>query len=426
MNPVLLIAKKRDGHELTAREIRHAIERFTAGELPDYQMSALAMAIFWRGMNAAETAALTTAMVDSGEVLSWPEGPPVVDKHSTGGVGDKTSLVLTPLLACSGLRVPKLSGRGLGATGGTLDKLEAIPGYRTNLDTREIHEQVARIGCVITGTTANLAPADKKLYALRDVTATVESIPLICASIMSKKLAEGLEALVLDVKFGSGAFMKSLEHAQQLAEALVANGQRAGVATTAVITDMQQPLGRMCGNAVEVNEALEVLRGAGPADVREVSLVLGAELLVAAKVAGNLPSAREVLEAHLTSGAALAKFEEMVRAQQGDLQAPRRIAPEYVVRAERGGNVQAIDAHALGLVIRELGGGRRELGETINHAVGLELLAKVGDKVRPGNGLVRLLADGDATLAAQHAQQAVTLGDAPSAKLELIVERRRA
>src|SRR3954463_15089278 len=281
MNPVNIISKKRDGSELSADEIGSLISGYVRGDVPDYQMSAWAMAVYLRGMTVAETAALTEHMLYSGVTFKWPaEEAPKVDKHSTGGIGDKVSLPLAPLLACCGLAVPMISGRGLGATGGTLDKLESIPGFRTDLSLAEIAVITERVGCVITGASAEIAPADKKLYALRDVTATVPSIPLITASIMSKKLAESLDALVLDVKFGSGAFMKSLDDARALARSLVDTGKRMGVKTTALLTDMNQPLGRMAGNANEVNEAVATLQGRGPDDLWQCTRELGAELLV--------------------------------------------------------------------------------------------------------------------------------------------------
>ena len=425
MNPVLLIAKKRDGGELTAGEITWFIDGFTNGSIPEYQMSALAMAVYWRGMTTEETAALTEAMLDSGETIEWPAGPPWrVDKHSTGGIGDKTSLILAPLLACAGLWVPMLSGRGLGATGGTLDKLEAIPGFRTNLDTDEIRHIVSRVGCVITGASSNLAPADKKLYALRDVTATVASIPLITASIMSKKLAEGLDALVLDVKFGSGAFMKTRDLARELAHALVATGRRMGVKTTALLTDMNQPLGNMAGNAVEVDESLACLRGQGPTDLRDLTLELGVELLLSAGLESDYQAARHSLARHLESGAALAKFEEMVAAQGGDLAAPRRIAKEHLIHAPRAGYVSHIDTEALGIVIIELGGGRRKLTDLINHSVGLEMLVRIGDVVEARQPMVQLFADlDDGARVAPLVQEAIRISEEAWSPQTLIVER---
>ncbi len=292
MNPSQIIARKRDGGTLSAAEIAYFIQGYARGTIPDYQMAALAMAIYWRGMDEAETAALTEQMLRSGEVLAGDDLSSRVDKHSTGGIGDKCSLVLAPLLACCGLTVPMISGRGLGPTGGTLDKLESIPGFRTDLSAEEIRQVVDRVGCVITGATPNLVPADRKLYALRDVTATVASIPLITASIMSKKLAEGLSALVLDVKFGSGAFMKTRHSARTLAQSMVATGERMGVRTTALLTDMNQPTGRLAGNAVEVDEAIGCLSGQGPEDLQRLTFALAAEILSAEEPGGQPPACR--------------------------------------------------------------------------------------------------------------------------------------
>src|SRR5262245_46088360 len=344
MNVVHLISKKRDGGELTAEEIGALITGYVRGDVPDYQMSSWAMAVFIRGMTVAETAALTEHMLHSGVTFEWPEGEsPKVDKHSTGGIGDKVSLPLAPLLACCDLQVPMISGRGLGATGGTLDKLEAIPGFRTNLSTAEFQQVCREVGCVISGATADLVPADRKLYALRDVTGTVPSIPLITASIMSKKLAEGLDALVLDVKHGSGAFMKTLDDARALARSMVDTGRRMGVPTTALVTDMNQPLGRMAGNANEVNESIAALKGEGPADLMEVTLELGAELLVLAKREKTTAAARHRLEKAISSGAGLEKFREMVAAQGGNLDAPRPMAPALDVASPMDGYVIAVD-----------------------------------------------------------------------------------
>lgn len=421
MNAAQIIARKRDGSSLTDEEIAWFIDGFVRQEVADYQMSALAMAVFLRGMDARETASLTQQMLGSGVTLSWSK---YVDKHSTGGVGDKISLVLAPLLACCDLRVPMISGRGLGASGGTLDKLESIPGYRTNLSIDEIRRLTDTVGCVITGASEQLAPADRKLYALRDVTATVESIPLITASIMSKKLAEGLDALVLDVKHGSGAFMKTLDDARRLAQSLVSVGQRMGVSTTALVTDMNQPTGRLAGNAVEVNEALESLAGGGPADVRELTLALGAELLVATSRSESLEAARSRLSARLDDGSAREKFYEMVRVQGGDLEAPRPVAPEAVLAAPRSGYLAAIDTGELGAAIVELGGGRKKVGDVVDHSVGLEMLARHGDRIEAGQPLVRLFAKpGDADRVRDRVQQAMTIGDEPPAPLPLIVER---
>ncbi len=393
MNPVWLIAKKRDGEALSDEEIGEFVSRYAAGDIPDYQMSAMAMAIYLKGMTPAETAALTDHMLASGARFEWPDdGGLRVDKHSTGGIGDKTSLILAPMLACCGLEVPMISGRGLGATGGTLDKLESIPGFRTNLSMDEVRAVVKRVGCVITGATADLVPADRKLYALRDVTATVPSIPLITGSIMSKKLAEGLDALVLDVKFGSGAFMKTEALARELARSLVDTGKRMGVATTALLTDMNQPLGRMAGNAVEVDESVAALEGRGPADLMEVTVKLAAELLVLTRKAATLDTACADSQQTIDSGQAREKFAEMVRAQGGDLEAPRPIAPASEVTAARGGYVGAIDAEKVGQAIIAMGGGRKQLGDKLDFSTGVEMLVRLGDRIEAGQALARVFA----------------------------------
>lgn len=489
MNPVQIIARKRDGRELTREEIAHFIQGFSAGRIPNYQMSALAMAIYLKGMTFAETAALTEELLASGTKLSWslagtlsqadidamprlertrraevsgkervatgaitledeeeelsqldardtvdlgedcgssgtvfldgtsnpvaqktggrdtvdlelcvtPAVPvktargAVVDKHSTGGLGDMTSLILAPLLACCGLRVPMISGRGLGATGGTLDKLESIPGFRTDLNLAEIRSITEQVGCVITGPTAELAPADRKLYALRDVTATVASIPLMTASILSRKLAEGLDALVLDVKWGSSAFTKTLPNARKLAESLVETGRLTGVNVVALLTNMDQPLGQMIGNTLEVDEVLKVLAGGTSADLWTVTRDLGAELLVATGGAPNHDAARAILSDHITSGRAALKFREMVTAQGGNLDLPRpRTGFQFEIRAIRSGYVGKMNAETLGLTLVELGGGRRVLADTVDHAVGLEMLVRMGDRVETGQPLVRV------------------------------------
>lgn len=393
MNIVHLISKKRDGEELADFEIGALIDAYVKGDVPDYQMSAWAMAVFLRGMTVAETAALTEHMLRSGATFQWPAGEaPKVDKHSTGGIGDKVSLPLAPLLACCDLAVPMISGRGLGATGGTLDKLEAIPGFRTNLSTDQMQAVARRVGCVISGATDDLVPADRKLYALRDVTGTVPSIPLITASIMSKKLAEGLDALVLDVKWGSGAFMKTRELAHALARSMVDTGRRMHVPTTAIVTDMNQPLGRMAGNAVEVNESVDALKGQGPAALMEVTLELGAELLVLTQRESSLAEAKRRLQRAIDSGAGLEKFREMVAAQGGDLDAPRPVAPASEVADPRAGYVAAIDTEALGRVIIELGGGRKKLGDVLDLSTGLEMLVRLGERVDAGQPLVRVFA----------------------------------
>ncbi len=391
MIPAQIIARKRDGAELTDGEIRDFVAGYVAGQIPDYQMAALAMAICLRGMSTAETVSLTEQMLHSGEVLRWQNDRPKVDKHSTGGLGDKVSLVLAPLLACCDLQVPMISGRGLGTTGGTLDKLESIPGFRTELTRDEIQRQTEEVGCVICSATADLAPADRQLYGLRDVTATVESVPLITASILSKKLAESLDWLVLDVKFGSGAFMTCQSEARELAESLVHVAHRMGVPTTALLTDMNQPLGRMVGNAVEVEEAVQTLAADGPEDLVTLVLELGAELLVASAAADSPEAARQRLRSLLDEGAALAKFQEMVRAQGGDLNGQRMIAPASTVVAEKTGWLAAVHGQKLGRVIIEMGGGRKIRTDRIDPSVGLEMLVRIGDAVEHGQPLVRVM-----------------------------------
>jgi len=392
-----LIAHKRDGGALTDDEIQHLIRCFTTGEVADYQMSALAMAIFLRGMTPRETAALTLAMRDSGSVvkLRGPKGRHV-DKHSTGGVGDKVSICLAPLVAACGLHVPMVSGRGLGHTGGTLDKLEAIPGFDVSIPVEDFVAQVTEHGCALIGQTADIAPADKKLYALRDVTATVESIPLITASILSKKLAAGIDALVLDVKVGRGAFMKTLEDAQELARSLVRVGKLAKKKVTAVLTPMDAPLGLTIGNALETREALEVLHGGGPEDLREVTFVLGAEMLRLGGVARTESAARKAMTAAIESGEALARMRRIVEAQGGDARTvdePDRLpkAPAVVrVKAPATGFVRAIDPLELGLTGVAMGAGRTRADQDVDPAVGIVLRAKRGDRVQEGDVLAEL------------------------------------
>lgn len=425
MNASQTIARKRDGRALGAEQIASFVRGYACGEIPDYQMSALAMAIYLRGMDATETAALTDAMLHSGTVIDWPDDSlPRVDKHSTGGIGDKVSIVLTPLLACCGVQVPMISGRGLGATGGTLDKLESIPGFRTDLSIEEIREITGRVGCVISGATAEIAPADKKLYALRDVTATVASIPLITASIMSKKLAENLDALVLDVKCGNGAVMTSLDDARELAYSLVQTGARMGVKTVALLTDMNQPLGRMVGNAVEIDEAVDVLLGEGPEDLRDLTLTLAAELLVLAGVSGTADQAVDVFRAKIDSGAALEKLREMVAAQRGDLDAKRPRAPANDWSSAQAGFVTRIDAGMLGHILIELGGGRRVMTDRIDTSVGLEMRVRLSDEVERGQSLVRVFAPRDAFRRVEPLlAQAVSIGPSPTMPNPLIIER---
>jgi pyrimidine-nucleoside phosphorylase len=397
MRAVDVIVKKRDGGALARDEIRFFVDGVTSGTLPDYQASALLMAVLQRGMTAEETSWLTDAMVHSGIRLDLDDIPGVkVDKHSTGGVGDKTSLVLAPVVAACGVPVPMMSGRGLGHTGGTLDKLESIPGFRVNLTLEEMKGVLARAGCVMIGQTSQIVPADKKLYALRDVTGTVESIPLITASIMSKKIAEGIGALVLDVKAGSGAFMKTEADARRLGESLVSVGNASGVHTEAVITAMESPLGRAVGNALEVVECIEVLKGGGPPDVIEVTLELAARMLVLGKVARDPREGRTQARQALASGAALDRFQKIIELQGGDpsvlddlTRLPR--APErHVIVADRAGYLFRLDAELVGRASVALGAGRDRVDDPIDPAVGIIVRRKPGDEVRVGDAMLEL------------------------------------
>ena len=422
MRMVNLIAKKRDGQALTSDEIDWIVTGYAAGTIPDYQMSAWAMAVLLRGMDDRETTDLTLAMARSGTMLDLHDlAPLTVDKHSTGGVGDKTTLLLAPLVAAFGLPVAKMSGRGLGFSGGTIDKLESIPGLRTALSGDAFRRQLHEVGLVVAAQSADLAPADKKLYALRDVTATVESIPLIASSVMSKKLAAGADCIVLDVKYGSGAFMHTLDDARRLARAMVAIGTLAGRRVTAVLSSMQQPLGYAIGNALEVREAIAALRGAGPSDLVELCLVLGSQLVLMAGRAPDLAAARAMLQETLHSGAAWATFRQMVAAQGGDLDyidQPERLptAPvQIALPAPRGGYVGAITGIELGLAVNDLGGGRAHKDAQIDPAVGLLLQAKVGTQVVPGQPLLTIHAScvEDAERVAPRLLAAYTITDAP-------------
>ena len=389
-----LIVKKRDGGELTTEEIQWMIRGFVDGAVPDYQMSAMAMAIYFRGMNRRETLDLTLAMLHSGETIDLSGVSGVkADKHSTGGVGDKTSLVLVPMMAACGVKMAKMSGRGLGHTGGTIDKLESFSGFSTDLSLEQFYENVEHVGMVIAGQTADIDPADKKLYALRDVTGTVPSIPLIVSSIMSKKLASGADVIVLDVKCGSGAFMKTEEQAMELARGLTRIGRLAGRKCAAVITDMDQPLGRAVGNALEVKEAISVLKGETKGDLLELCLTLGSCMLTEAGAEKNAESARARLQQTIASGAALEKLSELVAAQDGearDVFDPSRLplAPVQLdVCSEAAGFVQHIEAEQVGLISMHLGGGRATKEDVIDLAVGLVLDKKVGDRVEKGERL---------------------------------------
>jgi pyrimidine-nucleoside phosphorylase len=426
-----LIEHKRDGRALAPEAWSMLVREYAAGRVPDYQISALLMAVFFRGLEPAELAALTDAMIDSGDRLRFDGHPvPVADKHSTGGVGDKVSLLLAPMVASCGVAVPMMSGRGLGHTGGTLDKLESIPGFRTNLSLAEARAQIDRLGCAMLGQTPEIAPADKRLYALRDVTATVESIPLIAASIMSKKLAEGLNGLVLDVKTGSGAFLKETDRAIELARTMIALGETRGCPTVALLTAMDRPLGRACGNALEVEEAIEGLRGSGPADLMAVTYALGVEMLLLVGVAATPDEARRRLENAVASGRALETFGRIIEAQGGNPQVvddpgvlPQAQAVE-VYRAERGGIVERVEPRRLGRAIVELGGGRTKVEDMVDATVGFVVTCKPGDEVRAGEPIASVFARDSTGIAIGMAAlgEAVSIGD--SGELSPLVSHR--
>jgi len=425
-----VIRKKRDGVELSRGEIEGLVSAYTTGEIPDYQVSAWLMAVVLRGMTRPETAALTDAMLRSGEVLDLSSLPAKkVDKHSTGGVGDKTSLVLAPLAAAAGVAVPMISGRGLGHTGGTLDKLEAIPGFNVNLTVAEFRRVLGTCGCAMIGQTAEIAPADRKLYALRDVTGTVESPYLICASIMSKKLAEGIDALVLDVKTGSGAFMKSQKDAAFLAELMVETGERMGKKVVALITGMDQPLGNMIGNALEVVEVVEVLRGGGPEDLRELCLELAGWMLHLGGVAHTVSEGKQQSAQVISSGKALEKFRQMIELQGGDPRViddakrlPQALSTVQVVSAKTG-YVASMQCEQIGTACVILGGGRERKEDSVDPAVGLVLRKKLGDRVAAGEPLATIYynAEARAARARQLMEASIQIADAaPAANPPLI------
>lgn len=426
-----LITKKKRGEPLATSEIRAMVEGFTKGEIPDYQMAAMLMAICFRSMTEEEMRGLTLAMAASGDEVDLSAfGTSTVDKHSTGGVGDKTTLIACPVVAAAGGRIAKMSGRGLGHTGGTVDKLEAIPGFRTTLSREEFFAVVEKTGISLIGQSGELAPADKKLYALRDVTATVDSIPLIAASVMSKKLAAGSAAIVLDVKTGSGAFMKTLDDALALARAMVAIGEGAGRKTSAVITDMDVPLGFAVGNALEVAEAMEVLQGRGPADLREVSLALAADMLRLIG-RGGFDECQRLAEKAVEDGSAFRAFAAMVEAQGGDascLADPRKLpqaAFRLKVRAERSGYITHMDAETIGRAACMLGAGRETKESVIDHAAGIRILKKTGEAVEAGEAIAELHANAENLLApaASRCLAAIEVGTAPPAKRPRIFAR---
>jgi pyrimidine-nucleoside phosphorylase len=392
-----LIVRKREGEKLGEQEIRDLIAGFMDGSVADYQMSALAMAVYFQGMDFDETVAMTLAMRDSGKVVSLEQiDAPKVDKHSTGGVGDKVSICLAPIVAACGVAVPMMSGRGLGHTGGTLDKLEAIPGFRVDLSVRDFRAQLRKIGCALIGQTGDLAPADKRLYALRDVTGTVESIPLITSSILSKKLAEGIDALVLDVKVGRGAFMKTEADAKELARCLVRVGTFAGKRVSALLTDMNTPIGYTIGNALETTEALEILHGQGPDDLRELTYELAAEMLRAAGVVKTKSQALRRIEQEVADGAALEKMREIVEAQGGDprvVDAPNQLAVarhRTTITAATGGYLTDLEPLELGYASMGLGAGRSRAEDAVDPGAGIRLHVQLGDRVRKGDALATL------------------------------------
>ncbi|HEY2374190.1 MAG TPA: thymidine phosphorylase [Gaiellaceae bacterium] len=414
-----LIERKRDGHEVGAEELAELVLEYSHGNVPDYQMAAFLMAVYFQGLSSAETFALTDAMVRSGEKidLAGALGRRVVDKHSTGGVGDKTTLAVGPIVAACGVPFGKMSGRGLGHTGGTLDKLESIPGFRVELSTDEFVALVRDVGLAIVGQTADLVPADKKLYGLRDVTATVDNVSLIAASIMSKKIASGADAIVLDVKVGDGAFMKTLADAQVLAETMLALGRRAGRDVVCVLTDMDQPLGRAVGNALEVREAVAVVRGEGPPDLTELVLDACAHLLALSDLDVDVAGGRALAETVVADGTALAAYERWIRAQGGDSDEAALPKAPLVreVFAPRAGYVQRLAALPVGLAALRLGAGRRTKDEPVDHAVGVVCTKKRGDRVEAGEPLAELHARDDATAdeAATTVLAAYELGDEP-------------
>ncbi|MDR3191131.1 MAG: pyrimidine-nucleoside phosphorylase [Lactobacillaceae bacterium] len=397
MQMIDILMRKRNGAELTDAELKFVIDEYTANKIPDYQMSAFLMAIYFQDMTVAERANLTNAFMHSGDVLDLTDIPGIkVDKHSTGGVGDKTSLPLAPMVAALGIPVPMISGRGLGHTGGTLDKLEAIPGFRVDLSETEFKQQIKTLGLAIIGATGQIAPADKKIYALRDVTATVDSIPLIASSIMSKKLATGNDALVLDIKTGAGAFMKTLDQARELAQALIEIGHTAGKQVEAVISDMNQPLGLQIGNTLEIIETIEMLKGRGPADLVELCLTLGAKMVVMGGKANDETDARAMLAKTLVDGTALAKFKAMIVAQGGepavidDYQLMPTAKYQTDILANRDGVVATMQADAFGVVSMRLGGGRQQKDDQLDYAVGITLHKKIGDAVANGESLLTI------------------------------------
>lgn len=427
-----LIERKRDGQTLDAPELRELVLAYSEGRVPDYQMAALLMAVYFRGLDQSEMNALMSAMLDSGKKLDLSHlTVPRIDKHSTGGVGDKVSLVLAPLISALGVAVPMMSGRGLGHTGGTLDKLESIPGFRTALTLDEAERQVEKIGCAMLGQTREIVPADRKMYALRDATATVEVIPLIAASIMSKKIAESLTGLVLDIKSGSGSFLPELDDQLELARAMIGLGADRGCPVVALVTAMDRPLGFACGNALEVVEAIRVLEGGGPPDLLEVTLALGAEMLVLASVAATSGEARSAMVGAISSGKALEKMEQIVGAQGGDkrvIRDPTRLPQamdQAQFEAKRDGIVQSVEPRAVGYGVIALGGGRKNMEDIIDPSVGFVITAKPGERVTKGQTLATIYARSRDGLEVGRSalDQAIAIGDSAGAILPLVSHR---
>jgi len=424
-----LIERKRDGGRLEPAEIRELVLAYAEGRVPDYQMAAFLMAVYFRGLDRGEMMALMEAMLESGKRLDLSRLPlPRIDKHSTGGVGDKTSLILAPLIASLGIAVPMMSGRGLGHTGGTLDKLESIPGFSAALTLAQAEQQIARIGCAMLSQTDEIVPADRRMYALRDATATVEVIPLIAASIMSKKISEDLTGLVLDIKRGSGSFLPKLEDELELAKAMIDLGAAHGCPVVALLTAMDRPLGHACGNALEVAEAIEVLKGAGPADLIEVTMALGAAMLVLGAVASSEEAARSMMADAISSGRGLLKLEEIIAAQGGDSgvvrdpgRLPRAPHTETFV-AKRDGHIQGVDPRAIGYGVIALGGGRRNMEDRIDPSVGFVITAKPGLRVVKDQSLATIHARSkdDLTLGRSILESAIVIGDSPVNQLPLL------
>jgi pyrimidine-nucleoside phosphorylase len=427
-----VIERKRNGEKLEPRELKELVLAYADGQVPDYQMAAFLMAVYFRGLDRAEMNALTDAMLDSGKRLDLSRLPmPRIDKHSTGGVGDKVSLILAPLIASLGVAVPMMSGRGLGHTGGTLDKLESIPGFRTALSLAEAEKQIVRIGCAMLGQTDEIVPADRKIYALRDATATVEVIPLIAASIMSKKIAESLTGLVLDIKRGSGSFLPELEGEIELAQGMIDLGALHACPVVALVTAMDRPLGHACGNALEVAEAIEVLKGAGPPDLIEVTFALGAEMLILATLASTREGARAMMDAAIASGKAVRKFEEIIAAQGGDngvVKDPLRLPQSRhraAFMANREGVVQSVDPRTVGYGVIALGGGRRNMEDKVDPSVGFAITAKPEDHVMKGQTLATIYARSEKDLDTGRSilERAIVISDSAPPPLPLVSHR---